>query len=357
MKASRACRLASAASAGYHRSLILASRDHRVSRKFLSAVAGMALAGAGWPAHAQSNSQEAGYPARSVRVIVTATTGGSTDIVARIVSLKLSAMLQQQFIVDNRPGAGGIIGTEVVANANPDGHTLLFAWANHTITPLLTGKVPYDPVRDFAPVSLVAIQPLLLIVNGTLPVSSVKELVALAKAKPDQLREGVAGVGGVGQIAGEIFKLETGSKITAINYKGAAPAQLALLQNEVQLTYVSPVSAIADIKAGRIKALGTSGNQRLALLPDVPTFNELGLPNLNVNPWQGVFVPAKTPRPIIDKLQRSIVTVLNQPDTIERLVATGSLAQSSTPEELGAKIKKDIEYFGRIIKAANIKLE
>ena len=319
------------------------------------AAAALVCAGAACIAHAQS--KDVNYPTRSVRVIVTATTGGSTDIVARIVGIKLSAMLQQQFIVDNRPGAGGIIGTEVVANANPDGHTLLFAWANHTITPLLTCKVPYDPVRDFAPVSLVAIQPLLLIVNGTLPVSSVKELVALAKSKPDQLREGVAGVGGVGHIAGEIFKLETGSKITAINYKGAGPAQLALLQNEVQLTYVSPVSAISDIKSGRIKALGTSGNQRLAFLPDVPTFNELGLPNLNVNPWQGAFVPAKTPRAIIDKLHDSIVAVLNQPDTIERLVATGSIVQTSTPEELGAKIRKDIEYFGRIVKSANIKLE
>ena len=328
-----------------------------MTRTFVIAVALAAAASSLTFVHAQTKDPAADYPSRSVRVIVTASTGGSTDIVARIVGIKLSALLQQQFIVDNRPGAGGIIGTEAVANANPDGHTLLFAWANHTITPLLVGKVPYDPVRDFAPVSMVAYQPLLLIVNGTLPVSSVKELVALAKARPDQLREGVAGVGGVGQIAGEIFKLETGSKITAINYKGAGPAQFALLQNEVQLTYVSPVSAIGDIKAGRIKALGISGNQRLALLPDVPTFNELGLPNLNVNPWQGVFVPAKTPRPIIDKLRRSIVTVLSQPDTVERLVATGSVTQTSTPEELDAKIKKDIDYFGRIIKSANIKLE
>jgi len=328
---------------------------HTMARNFLIA-AGLIAAHVPVAAQAQSKDPAADYPSRSVRVIVTATTGGSTDIVARIVGMKLAAALGQQFIVDNRPGAGGIIGTEAVANANPDGHTLLFAWANHVITPLLVGKVPYDTVRDFAPVSMVAYQPLLLIVNGTLPVSSVKELVALAKSKPDQLREGVAGVGGVGQIAGEIFKLETGSKITAINYKGAGPAQLALLQNEVQLTYVSPVSAIGDIKAGRIKALGISG-QRFALLPDVPTFNELGLPNLNVNPWQGVLVPAKTPRPIIAKLHDTIVTVLGQPDVIERLVATGSVIQSSTPEELGAKIRKDIDYFGRIVKSANIKLE
>jgi tripartite-type tricarboxylate transporter receptor subunit TctC len=296
------------------------------------------------------------YPTRSVRVIVTASTGGSTDIVARIVGMKLSALLQQQFIVDNRPGAGGIIGTETVANATPDGHTLLFAWANHTITPLLTSKVPYDPVRDFAPVSLVAIQPLLLVVNAALPASSIKELIAMAKAKPDELREAIAGIGGVGHIAGEIFKLETGSRITSNNYKGAGPAQLALLQGEAHITYVSPVSAIPDIKAGRIKALGTSGNQRLSYLPDVPTFTESGLPNLNVNPWQGILVPAKTPRAVIDKLQRSVVAVLNQPDTVDRLVATGSVPQSSTPEELAAKIKHDIEYFGRVVRIANIKI-
>jgi len=303
-----------------------------------------------------AQAQTIAYPTRSVRVIVTASTGGSTDIVARIVGMKLSALLQQQFIVDNRPGAGGIIGAETVATANPDGHTVLFAWANHTITPLLTSKVPYDPVRDFSPVTLVAIQPLLLVVNATLPVSSIKDLVAMAKAKPNELREAIAGIGGVGHIAGEIFKLETGTKITSINYKGAGPAQLALLQGEAHITYVSPVSAIPDIKAGRIKALGTSGEQRLSYLPDVPTFNESGLPNLNVNPWQGILVPAKTPPAVIDKLRRSVVTALNDPDTVERLVATGSIPKSSTPEELGAKIKKDIEYFGRVVKFANIKM-
>ena len=303
-----------------------------------------------------AQAQAIAYPTRSVRVIVTASTGGSTDIVARIVGIKLSALLQQQFIVDNRPGAGGIIGAETVATANPDGHTVLFAWANHTITPLLTSKVPYDPVRDFSPVTLVAIQPLLLVVNATLPISSIKDLVAMAKAKPNELREAIAGIGGVGHIAGEIFKLETGTKITSINYKGAGPAQLALLQGEAHITYVSPVSAIPDIKAGRIKALGTSGEQRLSYLPDVPTFNESGLPNLNVNPWQGILVPAKTPPAVIDKLRRSVVTALNDPDTVERLVATGSIPKSSTPEELGAKIKKDIEYFGRVVKFANIKM-
>lgn len=303
-----------------------------------------------------AGAQTIDYPTRSVRVIVTASTGGSTDIVARIVGMKLSALLQQQFIVDNRPGAGGIIGAETVATANPDGHTLLFAWANHTITPLLMSKVPYDPVRDFAPVTLVAIQPLLLVVNATLPVSSIKDLVAMAKAKPNELREAIAGIGGVGHIAGEIFKLETGTQITSINYKGAGPAQLALLQGEAHITYVSPVSAIPDIKAGRIKALGTSGEQRLSYLPDVPTFNESGLPNLNVNPWQGILVPAKTPPAVIEKLRRSVMTVLNDPDTVERLVATGSVPKSSTPEELGAKIRKDIEYFGRVVKFAHIKI-
>ena len=322
----------------------------------LNAATALLAAGAAIAAQAQGKPQDIDYPTRAVRVIVTASTGGSTDIVARIVGMKLSALLQQQFIIDNRPGAGGIIGAETVANATPDGHTLLFAWANHTITPLLTAKVPYDPVRDFAPVSLVAIQPLLLIVNATLPAASIKDLVAMAKAKPDELREAIAGIGGVGHIAGEIFKLETGSRITSINYKGAGPAQLALLQGEAHITYVSPVSAVPDIKAGRIKALGTSGNQRLSYLPDVPTFTESGLPNLNVNPWQGILVPAKTPRAVIDKLQRSVVTVLNQPDTAERLVATGSVPQSSTPEELAAKIKKDIDYFGRVVKTANIKI-
>lgn len=296
------------------------------------------------------------YPTRPVRLVVTAATGGSTDIVGRILAARLTVLFDQQVIVDNRPGGGGIVGTEMVARATPDAHTLLFAWASHTVTPSLF-KVPYDAARDFAAVSLVATQPLLLIVNGALPATSVKDLIALAKAKPGYLREAVAGAGGVGHIAGEIFKLETGADITSIMYKGAGPAQFALMQGESHLSYVTPVSAVPEIRNGRLRALATSAVQRLTYLPEVPTFQELGIAKLSVTPWQGVFAPARTPRATIDKLQRSIAAVLKQPETVERLVATGSTPQSSTPEELAARVKYELDYFGRIIKSANIKVE
>ena len=317
----------------------------------------LSLAGVKLDAAAQGQPQAGGYPDRPIRLIVPVSVGGSTDIVARIIANKLSAALQQQLVIDNRSGAGGIIGTETVAKATPDGYTLLFAYASHTITPFLSGKVPYDPALDFAAVSQVTTQPLVLTVSTSLPVSSVKELIALAKAKPGEIRAAAPGMGGTGHIAAEILKLETGANIPTIIYKGGGPAQLALLQGEVHFIFATTGAAMPQIKTGRVKILATSSAQRLSYLPEVPTFAEAGLPGVSVNPWQGILAPAKTPRPVIDKLQRAVVSLLKQPDTVERLAATGSDPVGSTPEELAAKIKKELAYFGRIIKAANIRIE
>jgi len=311
------------------------------------------LAGVGGIAAAQTGV----YPDRPIRLIVPVPVGGSTDIVARIIAVKLSRVLVQQVVVDNRSGAGAIVGTEIAARAAPDGYTLLFAYAAHTITPFLGSKLAYDAALDFAAVSQVTTQPLLLVVNTVLPVSSVRELVALAKAKPGQFRAAAPGMGGTGHIAAEIFKLESGADIPTVMYKGGGPAQLALLQGEVHFIFATTASAMPFIKSGRIKVLATSSVQRLAYLPEVPTFAEAGLPGVNVSPWQGILAPAKTPRFIIDKLQRAVVSVLKQPDTIERIVATGSDPVGSTPEELTAKIRKELDYFGRVIKNANIKVE
>ncbi len=297
------------------------------------------------------------YPDRPIRLIVPVTVGGSTDIVARIIAGNLARELQQQIVIDNRSGAGGIIGTDMVAKATPDGYTLLFAYASHTITPHLGGTVPYAPASDFAAVSEVTTQPLLLTVSTSLPVSSVKELIALAKAKPGQLRAAAPGMGGTGHIAAEIFKFETGADIPTIIYKGGGPAQLALLQCEVHFIFATSATAMPQIKSGRVKILATSSAKRLTYLPEVPTFVEVGLPALEVSPWQGILAPVRTPRAIIDRLHRAVTSVLRQPDLIERLRATGSDTVGGAPAELDAKIRKELDYFGRVIKVANIKVE
>ena len=316
------------------------------------------LAGAVDLTCAAENLPQAGnFPDRPIRLIVPVTVGGSTDIVARIIAVSLARELNQQFVIDNRSGAGGIIGTDLVAKATPDGYTLLFAYASHTITPHLGGTIPYDPAGDFAAVSEVTTQPLLLTVNTALPVSSVKELIALAKSKPGQLRAAAPGLGGTGHIAAEIFRMEANVDLPTVIYKGGGPAQLAVMQGEVHLVFATSASAMPQIKSGRVKILAVSSAKRVSYLPDVPTFAEAGLPAVDVSPWQGILAPAKTPRATIDKLYRAVLAVLKQPDMVERLRSTGSDPVGSTPAALDKKIRKELDYFGRVIKAAKIKVE
>ncbi len=299
--------------------------------------------------------QGVAYPQRPIRLIVPVTVGGATDIVARIAASRLSQVLGQQLVIDNRSGAGGIIGTELVARAVPDGYTLLFAYASHTIMPFLNRKVPYDPDRDFAPMGLVGASPLVLTVPPSLPANTVKELVAMARAKPGAVRAGAPGMGGVGHIAAEIFKLVSETDITTVVYKGGAPAQLALAQGEVQFVFATPVAAMAQIKAGRVKVLATSAQERLPYLPDVPTFAEAGLPGLDVMPWQGFLAPAQTPHAIITQFNTKLNGVLKEPDLAAKLAVAGSDVLISTPEAMGAKIRKELAYFSRVIKAAKIR--
>ena len=299
--------------------------------------------------------QPAAYPQRPIRLIVPVTVGGATDIVARIAASRLSQVLGQQMVIDNRAGAGGIIGTELVARAAPDGYTLLFAYASHTIMPFLSRKVPYDPDRDFAAMGLVGASPLVLTVPLSFPANSVKELVAMARAKPGSVRAGAPGMGGVGHIAAEIFKQVSETDITTVIYKGGAPAQLALAQSEVHFVFATPPAAMAQIKAGRVKVLATSAQERLPYLPDVPTFAEAGLPGIDVMPWQGFLAPAQTPRAIITPFNGTLNGVLKEPEMISRLAVAGSDVIPSTPEAMSAKIRKELAYFSRVIKTAKIK--
>lgn len=302
-----------------------------------------------------AQAHSAAYPQRPIRLIVPVATGGATDIVARIVAHRLSQTLAQQLVIDNRAGAGGIIGTEIVARALPDGYTLLFAYASHTIMPFLSRRVPYDPDRDFAAIGQVGASPLVLTVPPSLPANNVKELVALARARPGAVRAGAPGMGGVGHIAAEIFKQVSKTDIETIIYKGGAPAQLALAQGEVQFVFATPPAAMAQIKAGRVKILATSAAARLPYLPEVPTFAEAGLPGIDVMPWQGFLAPARTPRAVITQFNGVLNGVLQEADTRAKLSAAGSDVVTSTPEALGEKIRQELAYFSGVIKRANIK--
>lgn len=289
------------------------------------------------------------YGSRPIRLVVPVAAGGGTDVIARIVALGLAESAGLRIVVDNRPGAGGVIGSEMVARAAPDGYTLLFAYASHTTMPFMA-KVPYDAERDFSPVTLVAVNPLLLEVTSSLPVANVKELIALAKSRPKGLNAGIATSGSAGHLATELFKLRTGTAegIASVIYKGAAPAQVALLAGEVQLAFGSVPSSMPHIKSGKVRVLATLTKKRLAYLPDVPTFAELGI-SVDVLPWYGMLGPAKMPRAIIMRLYSDIAKVVKRPDVAERFAATGAEPVASTPEEFRAMIREQLDEFGKII--------
>ena len=311
------------------------------------------MAGAA-PALAQSRPGE-GYPARPIRLIVPVAPGGSTDVVGRILASRLGDGLGQPMVVDNRPGAGGIIGSDIVAKAAPDGYTLVFAYASHSSSPSLYGKLPYDPVRDFTPIVQVASQPLILVVGSAVPADSVKELIALAKARPDHLSAGIATSGSAGHIALEMFKLATETRIVSIIYKGGAPAQVALMSGEVHLVFASTASTMPHLKSGRLKVLATAAGKRLPYLPDVPTLIEAGLKDYDVTAWQGLMGPAGLPDAIVRRLNAEVLRLLRQPDFIDRLAATGSDPVGGTPEEFAAKIRRELEQFGRVIRASGMR--
>jgi tripartite-type tricarboxylate transporter receptor subunit TctC len=307
---------------------------------------------------AQSKSGPApGYPDKSIRMIVPVTAGGSTDIVARITTARMSELLGQPFVIDNRAGAGSMIGSDIVAKSAPDGYTLLMAYAPHITTPFLHKNVPYDTLRDFTPVTLVATQPLMIVVNAAVPVRSIKELVALAKAKPGQLNYGLSPAGSAGHVAGEMFKLMTGTNIVPIPYKGGAPSQAALASNEVQLIFANTLTGMAMVKAGKAVVIGVATEQRLPMFPDVPTFTEQGFPKFEVEPWQGILGPRGLPRPIVDRIHKATVEALRDPGVREKLAATGSTIVGSTPEEFDARIRAQLKSWGEVIRKSGMRGE
>ena len=298
------------------------------------------------------------YPTRPIRIIVPFPPGGGNDILARAVGQRLSPVIGQQIIIDNRGGAGGQLGADLAAKAKPDGYTIfLGSIGNLTFLPVLKARLPYNPVRDFLPVIRLATSPFILVVNPEVPAKSVKELIALAKAKPGQLNYGSAGAGSSLHMTAELFKLETGLDIMHVPYKGTSPAIIDLLANQVQIMFSTMPSMVPHVKTGKLRALGVSSATRAEALPDVPTVAEAGVPGFEVLNWQGITVPKKTPDAIVQKLNRALLTTLKSPEMIKALAKQGLNAAGGTPEQFGTLIKSEIDKYAKVAKKANLRLE
>ena len=296
------------------------------------------------------------YPSKSIRLIVPFPPGGSVDPVARMLAPKLTESWSQQVIVDNRPGANGAIGTEIVAKAAPDGYTLvLLGGGTHVINALLTRNLPYDSVKDFAPVATVQRSDYVLVVHPSMPVTNLRQLIALAKARPGEMSYASAGNGNMNHLAAELFNMLTGVKTLHVPYKGGGQALTDLMGGQVHMHFAVVVSALPHIKSGRVKPLAIGGETRFPALRHVPTFTEAGLPGFRLQPWQGIFAPARTPKPIIDRLAAEISRIVVLPDITERITGWGSQPLVSTPEQFAALMAADFTKFAEIIKTANIK--
>jgi tripartite-type tricarboxylate transporter receptor subunit TctC len=298
------------------------------------------------------------YPSRPIRLIVPFPPGGSIDPVARLIGPKLAESLGQPVVVDNRPGANGAIGTEILAKSPPDGYTIILLGAStHVTNALLMRNLPYDSFKDFAPVATIQRSDYVLVVHPSLPANTLKELVALAKSRPGQISYASSGNGNLNHLAAELFNMMTGIKTHHVPYKGGGQALTDLMSGQVQMHFSVLISAIPQIKSGRLKAIAIGGETRFAALPQVPTFTEAGLPGFSLRPWQGVLAPARTPRPIIDRLSSEIGRIVALPDIRERLVSLGMQPLISTPEQFTALMADDLAKSSAVVKTANIRLE
>ena len=295
------------------------------------------------------------YPTKPVRLVIPYPPGGPTDFVGRLVGQKLSPLLGQQVVVDNRPGAGTIIGSEIVLRAAADGYTLLFGTGGGTfLAPLMLPKVPYDPHRDFAPVAMLVQSPQVLVVHPSVAAKSVSELVALAKSKPGVLNFASVGTGTSPHLGGELFQALTGTKLVHVPYKGTAPAMTDLISGQVQMMFTSMPTVLAHVKAGRLRLLGTGGTKRSAVIPDTPPIGET-VPGFELITWYGVFAPVRTPADIIKRLNADIAKVLNDPESKDRLGGQGLEPTVMTPEELKRYTTNDTGRWAKLIKSAGIK--
>ena len=298
------------------------------------------------------------YPTKPIRLIVPSAAGGSVDMLARTVGGKLGERWNQQVVVDNRAGAGGVIAAEITAKAPPDGYTLIIGTvASMAANVSLTRNLSYHPLRDFAPVTLVATQPFMLLVNPSLPVKSVKEFVALAKAKPGYLTFSSAGQGTGGHLSAELLKLMAGIDLLHIPYKGSAAAQLDVITGQVSCIFLSIASSLGSFRSGKLRGIAVTGPKRAAAAPDVPTMMESGIANYQSETWYGILAPVATPRTVVIKLSREIADILKQPDLKRRLSAEGVEPVGNSPDEFTTFIRSEIDKWSKVAKAAGIKPE
>ena len=302
-------------------------------------------------AHAQT------YPSRAVRLVVPYVPGGGTDFTARVIAPKLSEALGQQVVVDNRPGGGTNIGSDLVAKAVPDGYTLLMMSLTFAVNPSLFKKLPYDTEKDLAPVSLVASAPLILVVHPSLPVKTLKDFIAHAKANPGKLNFGSGGPGTTPHLAGEMLKSMAGLQMTHVPYKGGGPALADLAGGQLQLMLENIPSTLPHVKSGKLRLLALSGLKRSALLPDVPTLDEAGLKGYDIVGWNGLFVPAGTPNAIVSRLHAETVKALALPDIKERLSGMGAEGVGSAPAQFAAFVKAEIKKWAQVVRAAGLRIE
>jgi len=320
-------------------------------RALLAALFLVTLAGT-LPACAQE------YPRKAIRLIVPFAPGGGNDTVARAIAQSAGASLGQPMVVDNRAGAGGILGAELAAKSAPDGYTLFLGGVgSHAVNPNLHTRLPYDPVKDFAPITLIASAPSVLVVHPSLPARTLAEFTALAKASPGRINYASNGNGSSAQLAAVLYESMVGVQMVHVPYKGLAPALVDLLGGEVQAMFSSVVAIVPSIKAGRLRALAVTGRRRAALLPEVPTLDEAGVPGYEAGSWYGILAPAGTPQAIVAKLHEAIVHALAQPEVHERLVSEGAEVIGSTPEAFAAHIAAELARMGKLIRDAAIRME
>ena len=296
------------------------------------------------------------YPAKPVRIVVGYPPGGPTDVIARTVAQKLALAFAQQVIVDNRPGASGMIGAELVVKAPPDGYTLLTVPITFAVTPSVFPKMPYDAEKDLAPVALIAAAPFILVVHPTLPVKTVKDLIALAKSRPGQINYASASAGGMPHLAGEFFNMMTGVKLTHIPYKGAAPATIDLLAGQVSLMFNNMLSAMPHVKSGKLRAVAVTSVRRSGAVPELPASAET-IPGCEASGWYGAFAPAATPRDVVAKLNAEINRAMRLPDVVQRLAGNGVEAASMTPAEFGAYLHSEIGKWGKVVKLSGATID
>jgi tripartite-type tricarboxylate transporter receptor subunit TctC len=304
-------------------------------------------------AGAQTKASE--YPAKFVRFIVPYAPGGSSDVLARTLAQKLGASLGQTFVIDNRPGAGSMVGTDIAAKATPDGYTIILSDMPHTINPGIYAKVPYDPIRDFSPISVVGVSPMFLFVHPSVKAQNIREFVALAKAQPGKLAIASGGTGATTHLMAELLQIHAGIKLTHVPYKGAGPALTDVVAGQVPATFTSMATAAAQV--ARLRIIGVTSARRLAAFADVPTFEESGIAGMVVEHWWGVMAPAGVPAPVIEKLHGEIVKAVNANDVRERFTVLAVEPRTNTPQQFRDLLAADVKRWTAVVKDAGIKLE